>query len=267
MAVAIVLGIGTALVVYNYINKLKDEAKKDLKPVVVAIKEIKTSAVLAPDMVTLVERESVAANAATRLEDVVGKVALMPYRKDDQIRLTEISDKDKVPTLSYRIPEGKRALTLRIDEEKGVGGSILPGNFVDIMATYQDPVTGQKLSQIILQRMEVLAIDEVQMDSSSRGAKGAIKTVTLAVTPDEAQKITVTYDQGALRLMLRPENENKVFETEAVSLAHLIKPAVAPPGSEVVKEMPVGVPIGAPEPPKVRYFKGSETPKEVTVNE
>lgn len=267
LATAVVLGLITAFVFYHYVKTLQQETRKNRRDVVVAATSIKLGTVIQPQMLTVKSMyvDAIAKDAATRVDEVVSKVIKVAYKPDEQIRLTDLTTKDKLPGLSYAIPDGKRAVTIRVDDVKGVGYSVHPGDHVDIMATYRDPVNGQQLTQIILQRMEVLAIDEAQMDTT-KGGKGASKSVTLAVTPEEATKLTVTDSEGALRMMLRPEDDKTYVDQKAVRLRDLVKPQMVDTDS-VPLQAAAQIPIGDKEPPKVRVFRGSEPVKEVPVGE
>ncbi|MSR64369.1 MAG: Flp pilus assembly protein CpaB [Verrucomicrobiae bacterium] len=266
LGTAIVLALITAFAIYRYLDKYRNDSERNRRDVVVAATFIKSRTVIQPQMLALkrMNKDSVAQGAATSIDEVVGKVSPDAYKQDDQIRLADLVMKDKLPGLS--IPDGKRAVTIRVDDVKGVGGSVHPGAHVDILATYRDPITGQQLTQIILQRMEVLAIDEAQTDTAKNG-KGASKSVTLAVTPEEATKVAVTDSEGALRMMLRPEDAKDVADLPAVSLRSLVKPSAVPDDSQIVKPSTPQVLVGEKEPPKVRVYIGNQPVKDVTVGE
>jgi pilus assembly protein CpaB len=267
LVLAGLIGLVTAVSIWAWMQKRARDYEKNLRPVVQAVEAIKAYVPIERKMVTVIRvpQHAAADKAASRIEDVVGKVAMEAYRKDDQIRTTSLTTKDKIPGLSYMIPEGKRALTIRVDDVKGVGYSVHPGDRADILATYRDPVTGQQMTQIILQRLEVLAIDEAQMETS-KGGKGAAKSVTFAVTPEEAAKLTVTDMEGTLRMVLRPADDKTFVDLKAIRLRDLVKPTVVPEDS-VPLDPPTGQVIGDREPHKIRVFRGSEAMKEVPVFE
>jgi pilus assembly protein CpaB len=268
LVLAGLIGLCTAIAIYMWMQKHQEDVERNRTDVVRAVVQIKPRTVIERKMVAIhrINKADLAQHAAVRLEDVVGKVTLEGYKVDDQIRTAGLTSKDKVPGLSYLIPEGKRALTIKVDDVKGVGYSVHPGDRADILATYRDPITGQQLTQIILQRLEVLAIDEAQMDTS-KGGKGAAKCVTFAVTPEEAAKLTVTDMEGALRMILRPDNDKGVVDLKAIRLRDLVKPYNVPSDSELMQPPPGSLPIGDREPPKVRVFRGSEPVKEITVSD
>lgn len=261
-----VVGILTATLVYAWMKRHEQVSEQSKRDVVVAVVPIKAYAPITEKMVTIkrVSKDVAADKAAHTLQEVVGKFPVEGYKKDDQIRTVGLTT--KAAGLSFAIPEGKRALTIRVDDVKGVGYSVHPGDRADILATYRDRTTGEQMTQIILQRVEVLAIDEAQMDPS-KGGKGAAKCVTFAVTPEEAAKLTVTDMEGALRMVLRPEDDKSVVDLKAIKLRDLVRPVALPEDSVPLQPPSSPVMIGDPQPRKIRVIKGSEPLKEVTVPE
>jgi len=265
-----VVGIATAALIWAWMRKQSEQSEMNKQEVVVAAVAIKPYTPITENMITVkrMDKDFLADRAATRKQDVVGKVTVDAYKESDQIRLTSLTTKDRAPGLAYVIPEGKRALTIRVDDVKGVGYSVHPGDRADILATYRDPVSGQQMTQIILQRLEVLAIDEAKMDTA-KGDKGATKCVTFAVTPEEAAKLTVTDMEGALRMVLRSAADKSLVDQPAIKLRDLVKPTVVPEARpEDLLQPPTGpVVIGEKEPRKIRMIRGSEPAKELTVPE
>jgi pilus assembly protein CpaB len=97
---------------------------------------------------------------------------------------------------------GKRAVTVRVDDVRGVAGFVLPGDFVDVVLIGEDPASQREnYSDILLHHVRVLAIDQVASERQEQPT--VAKAVTVEVTPEQAQKILLANNIGKLSLILR----------------------------------------------------------------
>jgi pilus assembly protein CpaB len=111
-----------------------------------------------------------------------------------------------------------KAVTVRVNDDEGVGGFVLPGDHVDVVLTRQID-KGSATTEVILQNRRVLAIDQ---SADERAAKAAIaKSVTLEVETVEAQKVWLASSVGNLSLLLRKAGETAAAKTRKISLKDL----------------------------------------------
>lgn len=140
--------------------------------------------------------------------------------------------------LSAVISEGKRAITVRVNDVIGVAGFALPGNYVDILVNTVDESAKTQgpektISKIVLERILVLAIaQEVSRDESK---PKVVNAVTLEVTPEQAEKIDLARSVGSLSLVLRNQIDTASAQTTGVTKQQLLRPDGAP---EPVSEQP-----------------------------
>jgi pilus assembly protein CpaB len=110
--------------------------------------------------------------------------------------------------LSFRIPPGRRAMAVRVDEVTGAGGFIQPGDRVDVLAVAEGVAPGTGRAVLLLEGIPVLAVNrdaEVPSGSSAQGRPPeAFRYLTLAVTPDQALDLAVAQAFGRVHLLLRP---------------------------------------------------------------
>ncbi|MEQ8558167.1 MAG: Flp pilus assembly protein CpaB [Henriciella sp.] len=122
-------------------------------------------------------------------------------------------------SLSAKIQPGSRAFTIRTSAVSGVGGFVLPGDHVDVIFT-EDAAPESKVlklvSKVLLQNVEVLGVD--LNDDMTGEQAGVFETATLAVTLDQAQKLSVASQTGTLSLALRGSADEAFEQAEAVSL-------------------------------------------------
>jgi pilus assembly protein CpaB len=169
------------------------------------------------------------------------RVVLSPLASNEPIMRSKVTGPGQRPSLSSLLREGNRAVTVRVDDVRGVAGFILPGDFVDVVLikTDDEHVRRENYAEMLLQRVKVLAID--QLASERQEQPTVAKAVTLEVTPEQAQRILLATNVGKLSLILRQPEEAGVGAGRRISEKDLS--SVRPP------EEPQRAPIVAtPEP-------------------
>ena len=134
------------------------------------------------------------------------RIAISPFVRDEPIIASKVSAPDQRASLSTVIETGKRAVTVAVDDVRGVAGFIFPGDFVDVALTRTDNSNGpQSFSEVILQHVKVLAID--QMAGQRQEHPTVAKAVTVEVDPEQALRILLAANIGKLSLILRQPAE------------------------------------------------------------
>lgn len=219
--IAAILALFTLISVYSFANSIEKSSKRDYTQVVTAAVNITERTILTEEMLELksIPTEVVSANAITDMSQAIGQFT------DSSIDMGEILSSAKLHKqgeknngLTYFIPQGKRAFTIEVDLVSGVGGFILPGNRVDILATMvlkiQDGLTSTEqapTSIIISQNLEVLAAGS-SIKVEADGKNVSYSTITLAVTPEEAVTLNLASANGKLRLVLRSPLDDKIVD-------------------------------------------------------
>ena len=135
------------------------------------------------------------------------RMALASISRNEPILLGKVTGPNQPATLSSMLGPGKRAVTIRVDDVRGVAGFIQPGDRVDVVLirTEAESKSNDSYSDVILQSAKVLAIDQV---TGERSEKATIaKAVTLEVSAEDAQKILLATNIGRLSLILRQPAE------------------------------------------------------------
>ena len=162
------------------------------------------------------------------------RMALAPIARKEPILRSKITGAGQRATLSTTLDPGMRAVTVRVDDVRGVAGFIQPGDRVDVILirTETESKSGEGYSDVILQSAKVLAIDQITGEHAAQAT--IAKAVTLEVTAAEAQKILLATNVGRLSLVLRQPDEasgdtiRRVTERDLTS-APLEKPVVPAP--------------------------------------
>ncbi|SDF02050.1 Flp pilus assembly protein CpaB [Sporolituus thermophilus] len=211
LVIALVLSLATAGLIYKYLQEATQKAPKDGVAVVVAKVDIPPKTKITAEMVseTKVPAEYVQPGAVHELTAAVGAIARDRILAGEQIAERRLVIQGKSAGFTGIIPPDKRAVTIAVTEVTGVAGFVKPGDYVDVVATFDQNTVGDNVSQIILQNVLVLAANRDAEAGAADGAKDkkdAVKTatVTLAVTPDEVAQLALAEDKGKVRLALRP---------------------------------------------------------------
>jgi len=135
------------------------------------------------------------------------RVALTPIERDEPVLRSKVTAPGQRGSLSTLLDGGKRAVTVRVDDVRGVAGFIQPNDRVDVvLIRTEGAANGRSYSDLILQNMKVLAIDQL-LGQQIEQASAVVKAVTLEVTPEEAQKLLLATNIGRLSLILRQPGE------------------------------------------------------------
>jgi pilus assembly protein CpaB len=145
------------------------------------------------------------------------RVALTTIGRNEPILRTKVTGPGQRASLSTTLENGMRAVTIRVDDVRGVAGFILPNDHVDIVLIRIDNESTRKqsYSELLLQNVKVLAIDQVASEQKEQPT--VAKAVTLEVTPNQAQKISLAIDVGHLSLVLRQPGEASTVSSARVT--------------------------------------------------
>jgi pilus assembly protein CpaB len=136
----------------------------------------------------------------SRREDCVGRALIVPVAENGVILEQELASREAGAGLAVAIPVGMRAVSVGVDDVVAVAGFVTPGTFVDILATGSGP--RGPVTRTILQHIRVLAVGQ-QLQADSTGKPQTAPVVTLLVTPEQAQSLTLASTEGKIHLALR----------------------------------------------------------------
>ncbi|MGB9108976.1 MAG: Flp pilus assembly protein CpaB [Telluria sp.] len=255
MAVAIVFGLAAVLFASRW---LLTQPGGGSGRIAVAAADISLGQRLTPEMFKLAEwpADSVPKGAFTDPQKLGGRVLKSNLQMGEPVSETKLAPSGTLGGLSALIAEGKRAITVRVNDVIGVAGFALPGNYVDIIvSTQKDAMPGsdmreQSISKIVLERILVLAVaQEVNRDETK---PKVVNAVTLEVTPEQAEKLDLARSVGTLSLALRNQVDPQSASTEGatkLTLLPLAAPATPKPAPKPVaaaRPAPVVTKVAAP---------------------
>lgn len=152
------------------------------------------------------------------------RIVLSAIEPHEPVLGVKITGPGERATLSALVKPGMKAVTIRVNDVEGVGGFVLPGEYVDVVLT-RSIDKGQATTEIVLQNRRVLAVDQ---SADERATKAAVaKSVTLEVDTVEAQKVWLASTVGNLSLLLRKAGETAQVRTRKITLNDLSSPEPA----------------------------------------
>ena len=140
-------------------------------------------------------------------------------------------------TFSGMVPEGARALTVRVDEINSISGFLQPGDRIDLLMTHG--LSAQNVVFPLIEKLEVIATGlQTRVDRNANGVRRSFSTITVNVSPDDAQKITLAQKLGKLTAVLRNPDDVDSLLTSPMTAARLLNKPVKKKTVVIKKEKP-----------------------------
>ena len=252
LAGAVLCGVLGVMLVTRYLSSVQAYTR-DLGNVVVAKVEIRLGETIAADQLMLapIPNGSAPEGAFRKIDEVAGRVAITPIGVREPVTLARLAPEGTGGGMAAVIPEGYRAMTVKVDDVVGVSGFVMPGSYVDVVAvivpvaTQEAPSQGP-ISKIVLQHIKVLASGAKIDSPDNQREPNQTKAVTLQVTPEQAEKLSLAANEGKLTLVMRSYTDSEDSQTKGVNKHSLLTddsgaddPAPKTEQPKVVKRKPV----------------------------
>jgi pilus assembly protein CpaB len=248
---ALLFGLLAAVSVSRYLSSAQAYTK-NLTRVAVAKVAIPVGTKIIAEQVMIVQfpKESTPDGTFEEPEKLVGRVAVTNIAPREPITETRLAPEGTAGGLSAVIPEGYRAMTVKVDDVVGISGFIMPGTLVDVVvvidpqekAGMQDPI-----SKIVLQNIKVLANGQNIDQPESQREANSVKAVTLLVLPEQAEKLALAASEGKLQLVMRNSIDQGDEQTKGINKRGLLggdRAVPAPePGSLKSEQPPAPKPL------------------------
>ena len=278
LALAVAAGGTFAYGTYQYIqsvpkNTAATSSSIPTSAVIVAANDLQIGAELKQEDLRAIQWPSnaVPAGAFGKPEDLIGRGLIMPVMANEPFLPSKLAAKDAGAGLPPVIPEGQRALSVRVNDVVGVAGYVLPGTRVDVVAT-MNPTQQQTdmTSKVILTNVQVVAAGtKIEQDEKNKPVQ--VTVVTLLVNPDEAEKLTLASTEGKIQLALRNPLDKTAPVTSGIRPAPLMgggpvrrlasaSPAPRQPQAAAVPQAPAPAPT-------VEIIRGDKRAQEVVAQE
>ncbi len=222
---------------------------------VVAATALSVGVAVKPEDVKLVQvpRDRVPNGAFSKVEEVAGRAVISNILQDEPVLAGRLAERGSGFGLAPVIPAGMRAVAVKVNEVVGVAGFVLPGMRVDVLVTVRPPGDAGARTSTVLQNVPVLAAgQQIQADSSGRAVN--VPVVTLLVSPEQAELLTLAGNEGRIQLVLRNSADLALARPPGRGMAELYGRPADPPKAAPRARAPRAVapsppPVAAPPPP------------------
>ncbi len=254
LVVAVFFGLIAAYGIYNFLSykqKETDSLRASNQEIVVAAQDIPPGTTINEEVIkkgmiktTPWPKNSIPVGAFSSPQQVVGKINRVKILANEPILESRLAGEGA--GLTVRLEAGKRALAVRVDEIIGVSGFIVPDDRVDVILTTTPSGANQdaKVSKIVLQNKRVLSV--AQSTEQKDGKPQLARSITLEVTPDEAEKLSLASQEGQIVLALRGLGDDSETRTIGSNKRDLLSLAAASQKTAAK---------GAPTPPPAEKYR------------
>ncbi len=265
--------------VYNYLQQETQKAKAtQTEKTVVAAADIPIGAKLNATQLKTVNwpRDSRPPGSFADTNLAVDRIAVHQIAAGEAVTEPKLLPKDiktGAGIMSYIVPAGHRAITVGVNEVAGVAGFLSPNNHVDVVLTTQIPGTNppENISKIVLQDVPILATGQIAAEQKD-GKPVVVPTVTLDLTPEDAEKLILAASKGSLQMLLRNVTDTAPAGTKGATITKVLggierpvavarvvskKAAKKQARPAVVKAVQAKQPPPPPSPYSVEVIKGA----------
>jgi pilus assembly protein CpaB len=243
LAFALVAAVATALVLTRYLEARTAAARVPTEKVVVAALDVPLATALRAEALKVVDWPAAARpeRAASDPASLVGRVAITPILKGEPILEAKLASSEAGSGLAALLPEGMRAVAVRVDDVVGVAGFLHPSDNVDVIVTMKPRDDGESptVSKIILQNIRVLAVGkEVTQAERSVEKTNPATVATLMVDSEQSEKLALASTKGKILLSLRSRLDLADVDSDGITPPVLLAGAPAVATVAVVKPSP-----------------------------
>lgn len=222
LIITLIVALLLSILLFSYLQGVKRTGSKEVD-VVVAAQNIKAGSRLTPDVVKTVQMPAAYRHphAFSTRQDVVNKYTTVDLWADEIVISDQLTTQETSSDLPFRIPEGYRAVTIKIDQVSGVAGQVKPGHRVDVLMSAKPESAATKETQTLTLLQNILVLS-VGGNSEKDKEDNAASTMTLAVTPDQAEYVMLAENTGNIKLSLRPTTDNRQVPLTKINLNWLL---------------------------------------------
>jgi pilus assembly protein CpaB len=224
-------------------------------PVVVAAKAMPVGTLLTKDALRVVAwpASNPVPGGFGNVDAVAGRGLLVTVAENETITELKLAPREAGAGLPPTITPGMRAISIKVNEIIGVAGFVLPGAHVDVIVTVSGQGEGA-VARCVVSDLLVMAVGtRYDIEQNKEGKPIPTTVVTVAVTPEDAERIALAYSAGGIVLALRNPLDKTPTQTPGIRLAALVGPPAPPPVVKTVQGRKVVVAAPPPPPPPRPY--------------
>jgi pilus assembly protein CpaB len=239
LVAAVVAGIMATFAIHRYVSIKTTVPVAATRQVIVAAADISPGTAISGVAVKAVTwpQAVIPPKSAATMREVEGRVVKVPIAQGNPILTSMLAPEGTAAGLSGILEDGKRALTVKVDEVAGVAGFLHPGDRVDVLMDMAMQGEDQKdhFSKTILHDISILTTGQI-WEQKGDNKPIVVNTVTLELTPEQAEVLNLASNQGKIRMALRNRNNRTVAQTPGITTSVLLGGGVAKQESKVAAQ-------------------------------
>src|SRR5947209_5719413 len=261
--VALALGAFVSFVVYKNVLQRSTANSEPGSDVIVAAGDLQVGAKVQDGDVRMVKVpvSVVPPNSFRSKSQIIGRGVILPIQRGEFILPSKLAAENAGSGLPSLIPPGMRAVSVRVNEVVAVAGFVIPGTRVDVLLTGNPMGANEPQTTTVLENVAVIAAGQ-RLERNAAGEPQSTPVITLLVSPDDAQKLTLASSQGHIQLSLRNPVDTKKVDIASMKATGLYKnvtpvalPAPHPKPAKTAKAQPAPAP---PDAYKVEVIRGNK---------
>ena len=228
LGIAIFLALITTVLITNWLQrkaKAKAAAPLETQEVAVAKVDLAWGTVLTKGVIETKPflKGSLVGGYFSDSSSLVGRVLIFPVKASEPIFESRLAPTNvRTGGVAAMLRSKKRAIALRVDKVIGVSGFIHPGNRVDVLVTLASGKITNPITKTVLENILVLAAGPEMETRGKEEKPSPVDVITLEVTPEEAEKVTLAATEGKVVLVLRNFNDTEDFFTKGITIPALL---------------------------------------------
>ena len=264
---ALALGAFVSVLVYKNLQARGPSTEAGVD-IVVAANDIQVGAKVEEHDIRLAKFPAVDVpqGAYTKRSQVLGRGVVVPITRGEFVLPTKLAPENAGSGLPSLIPPGMRAVSVRVNEVVSVAGFVTPGTRVDVLLTGTPGGSTESQTTTVLQNVPVIAAGHT-LERTATGEPQNTPVITLLVSPDDAQRLTLASSEGRIQLVLRNPLDTRQDDLAASSAKGLYKGLPPPAAAPAVHLRPVkkkSEPTPhAPSVFSIEVYQGDKKPEEV----
>ena len=258
IVLAIAVSAGMALLVTGVFYQIAmrgrsgEGSDQGVSEIVVAVRDLEVGSIIGVSDLRMEEwpASRTPQDSYASVEDVLERAPVSRILADEPILERRLAPKGAGYGLSPKVPEGMRAMSIRVDDVNGVAGFVLPEARVDVLVTGTptDNASAGQTTRTILSNVRVLSAGE-HLTPDASGRPQRVPVVTLLLSPEQAEMVTLAQLRGKIQLVLRNAKDQEIAQTRGVSERELYGGKPPQPASRPHPQAPVA--LAAPPPPPI----------------
>jgi pilus assembly protein CpaB len=261
---ALLLGAFVSFSVYRTVTAKVSSGNEPTTQVVVSTVDLQVGARIGDNDVRVVKFPAslVPAGAFKQASQIVGRGVIQPISKGEFLLPTKVAAENAGAGLPALIPPGMRAVSVRVNDVVSVAGFVTPGARVDVLLTGNPTSSAEPQTNTVLEDVAVVAVGQ-KLERSASGDAQSAPVITLLVSPDDAQKLTLASTQGRIQLTLRNPVDTRQETLDGTRASVLYKNASSTdstPKPRIVKKAPTTTtPPPAPSQYSIEVIRGTKS--------